>query len=836
VAPELGGGCPRCVAELLKSRTGDVSGEAREDDAPPLAAGDSLGRFEVLEYLGRGGMGFVYRARQKGLERVVALKVLAPRLAASPEFAARFDREARALASLNHPNIVGVHDYGEENGLYFLAMEFVDGTSLRRILSSQKISPETALRYVPQICEALEYAHSRGVIHRDIKPENILIDKRGNLKIADFGLAKMVAREAASPDAPTAPAGHATLPGQVMGTPHYMAPEQVENLAAVDHRADIYSLGVVFYEMLTGELPLGRFPAPSQRVGVDVRFDEVVLRALQKEPEKRYQRASEVRDDVTMISSAEAGTAGAAPRAARPRLSRLAFCGVLGLPAAIVTFVLLGALCVLFGGRFHDEEAAAAAVVSGLVALTGVSLSIAGLVAVRRSSGRLRGGVLAVLGVLLPVGLVPLVLGLAAVMWFYKGYRDAELRQLEMDQRRAYEKAKRQELEGIKKQRIAEGEVRAVWQRLRDQMVKRAGTASPAELAELVEPSRREKLLGWPGLSAEEQKELKTQSGVFGIRFDEIPATPAADFFKRAKVVEVKLDGDAAEMVLEFRKKHLSVPFRRVEGSWFFAPAAVPDLAPAGDAELAAARVSAASAGQMAATEKFLQLERQAAAGRATRLEVRAAEVALARADAELASARAAYAKLDDEEAWPAAALRAAKARLKAAEARRDYASETVQLRSDQVKAGRVTTADVRAAEADLAEAEAEVTAARAALTRAEESTVVRSAEVRIRLFRDEPKGPTLCELPVAGGSRMPLAEALKKVLAMKKAWKDARIVIAAHEDIPYADVTRLLDACRKAGLKRISFSAPVRGPGKPPEAPSKTPPPRTAPTGPVGY
>jgi biopolymer transport protein ExbD/predicted Ser/Thr protein kinase len=257
----------------------------------------------VLEYLGRGGMGFVYKAKQAGLDRVVALKVLAPRLAGSPEFAARFGREAKALAALSHPNIVQIFDYGQEAGLYFLVMEYVDGTSLRRILSTQRITPETALRYVPQICDALEFAHTAGVVHRDIKPENILIDKRGGLKIADFGLAKIAAGAPGKPDAVAEPKGHATVSGQVMGTPHYMAPEQVENMAAVDHRADIYSLGVVFYEMLTGELPLGRFPSPSQRVQVDVRFDEVVLKALEKEPEKRYQRASLVKEDLTRIAT-----------------------------------------------------------------------------------------------------------------------------------------------------------------------------------------------------------------------------------------------------------------------------------------------------------------------------------------------------------------------------------------------------------------------------------------------------------------------------------------------------------------------------------------------------
>jgi len=153
---------------------------------------------------------------------------------------------------------------------------------------------------VPQICEALQFAHDEGIVHRDIKPENILLDKRGRLKIADFGLARLLNRGTGS-----LPVGspHYTLTGpwQVMGTPNYMAPEQMDDPLKVDHRADIYSLGVVFYEMLTGELPRGRFAPPSQKVQVDVRLDEVVLRALEQEPERRYQQASEVKTDVDAI-------------------------------------------------------------------------------------------------------------------------------------------------------------------------------------------------------------------------------------------------------------------------------------------------------------------------------------------------------------------------------------------------------------------------------------------------------------------------------------------------------------------------------------------------------
>jgi hypothetical protein len=219
---------------------------------------------------------------------------------AEPRFAERFQREAQALARLNHTNIVTVYDFGEVDGLYYLMMEFVDGVSLRQLLQTRKIAPEEALAIVPKICEALQFAHEQGVVHRDIKPENVLLDKQGRVKIADFGIAKIVTGDQTQ---------QAITQDQVVGTPHYMAPEQMERPQLVDHRADIYSLGVVFYEMLTGELPLGKFQPPSRKVEVDVRLDEVVLHALEKEPERRYQQASQVKTDVETI----AGTAPARP-------------------------------------------------------------------------------------------------------------------------------------------------------------------------------------------------------------------------------------------------------------------------------------------------------------------------------------------------------------------------------------------------------------------------------------------------------------------------------------------------------------------------------------------
>jgi hypothetical protein len=259
----------------------------------PQALAPHFPQLEILELLGHGGMGAVYRARQRGLDRIVALKILPP-LDGGANFAGRFTREARSLARLNHPSIVTVHDFGQAGPFYYFLMELVDGANLRQLIRDRHLSPQEALAIVPQICDALQYAHDEAVVHRDIKPENILLDRKGRVKIADFGLAKLLGQ------APTD--FQITGTGQVMGTPHYMAPEQFERPLEVDHRADIYALGVVFYEMLTGEVPMGRFAAPSEKVSIDVRLDEVVLRSLEREPSRRYQRVSEVKSQVESIT------------------------------------------------------------------------------------------------------------------------------------------------------------------------------------------------------------------------------------------------------------------------------------------------------------------------------------------------------------------------------------------------------------------------------------------------------------------------------------------------------------------------------------------------------
>jgi serine/threonine protein kinase len=302
-APE--GLCPKCLLHVaMGSQAGPQPAGATDAGAggpgalpDPARLDEYFPQLEILELLGQGGMGAVYKARQPGLDRLVALKILPLQAGTDPGFAERFNREARALAKLSHPNIVAVYDFGQTHGLHYFVMEYVDGPNLRQIERANKLSTREALQIIPQICEALQFAHDEGVVHRDVKPENVLLDKKGRVKIADFGLAKILGREPKDL--------RLTGARDVVGTPHYMAPEQVEHPQEVDHRADIYSLGVVFYEMLTGELPLGKFAPPSQKVQVDVRLDEVVLHTLEKEPSRRYQHASEVKTDVETIAKSE---------------------------------------------------------------------------------------------------------------------------------------------------------------------------------------------------------------------------------------------------------------------------------------------------------------------------------------------------------------------------------------------------------------------------------------------------------------------------------------------------------------------------------------------------
>jgi serine/threonine protein kinase len=315
--------CPECLMKGAFPTGTDPAGTSPRFVPPKIE--ELAARFpqlEILELSGKGGMGAVYKTRQRQLDRIVALKILPPGIGDDPAFAGRFAREARALAKLNHPGIVTLYEFGEAAGLFYFLMEFVDGVNLRQLLAGRRVSRREALAIVPQICDALQFAHDQGIVHRDIKPENILLDRHGRVKVADFGLAKIMEGGSAggasfppgappveNPDEP----GHGpalsdqTESGKIMGTPQYMAPEQKEHPDSVDHRADIYALGVVFYQMLTGELPGQKIEPPSNKVQIDVRLDEVVLRALAQKPEQRYQQVGEVKTMVETIMAMNPG-------------------------------------------------------------------------------------------------------------------------------------------------------------------------------------------------------------------------------------------------------------------------------------------------------------------------------------------------------------------------------------------------------------------------------------------------------------------------------------------------------------------------------------------------
>lgn len=297
--------------------------DEEEASAPTLAPGSGAGSvprvlgterkpeipgYVLHELVGRGGMGEVWRATQSSLGRTVAVKLLREELSRDASFAARFEQEAAALAALAHPNVVQAIDRGNASGTLYFVMEFVPGRSLRDELDRGRLPPARALRVITDVCRALEAAHGRGVVHRDIKPENVLVDDAGHVKVADFGLAGFLGGS-------RGPQLTGTAVG--MGTAHYMAPEQRRDARAVDGRADLYALGVMAYELLVGELPVGRFPLPSAVVpGVDSRVDALVERCLAPDPAGRPASAAEVRGALEALAATAvpaAAAAGSAP-------------------------------------------------------------------------------------------------------------------------------------------------------------------------------------------------------------------------------------------------------------------------------------------------------------------------------------------------------------------------------------------------------------------------------------------------------------------------------------------------------------------------------------------
>ena len=315
---------------------GRSSGAAWQPPSPEELQRD-FPLYEIRAVLGRGGMGAVYKGWQKSLDRFVAIKILPPGFDDGvSDFTERFKREAKAMAHLHHPGIVAVFDAGTTpGGLLYFVMECVEGTDVQRLVAERgRLDPAEALRITSAVCDALGYAHEHGVIHRDIKPSNIMLETGGTVKVADFGLAKTLGAETTM----------LTMSNVAMGTPDFMAPEALKGAANADHRADIYAVGVMLYQMLTGELPRGRFVPPSRAVpGLDRRLDLIVDKALQPEPAARYSSAIELRTALEPVTRAIAKRAVAIARAsaARKKPSLLAIAiaiAALGIVAALIHF------------------------------------------------------------------------------------------------------------------------------------------------------------------------------------------------------------------------------------------------------------------------------------------------------------------------------------------------------------------------------------------------------------------------------------------------------------------------------------------------------------------
>ncbi|MCI0441686.1 serine/threonine protein kinase [bacterium] len=278
-----------------------------------------ISHYTVLSKIGSGGMGEVYLAQDQKLDRTVALKILPPEFASDPARMHRFVQEAKAASALDHPNVAHIYEIGESNGTNFIAMQYIEGTTLDAFIKDRQLQSNEILDIAIQIADALDVACSKGIVHRDIKSANIMITPRGQIKVLDFGLTKVEQKTTSQPEASKMETATGTTPGMILGTVQYMSPEQALG-KPVDHRSDIYSLGVVMYQLATSKLPFsGSTPSDTlNRIlnsqpeaiarfnyNIDLGLEHIIRKCMEKDPDRRYQSARELQIDLKISSGTQ---------------------------------------------------------------------------------------------------------------------------------------------------------------------------------------------------------------------------------------------------------------------------------------------------------------------------------------------------------------------------------------------------------------------------------------------------------------------------------------------------------------------------------------------------